>query len=159
MEATQVIRDRNSLSIQWDSDGHTWTVKKKFNLGTRLLEPATIQCSAETWPEPGATQARELAEMMDVVFICPEDFDRVRIASNPPAEGLPAKIVGIVLGGPILLAIRKASEAVIGFRPTSAQRRGLDRLAARWGIVGNQSELMRKVVDVAIEATLEGSAV
>jgi hypothetical protein len=104
---TEVIRDRGSLAIRWNNEaGDRWTVTKKFDPSTRHLLNATINCSADgSWDETERQQAHELAYELDVAFRCPEDFDRVKISDNPAAGGGPAQIDGIVIGGPIYIAI------------------------------------------------------
>ena len=100
---TEVIRDRNSLAIQWvvANEDRWWTVSKKFDLGTRILEPASVELSGLTrWDT--ASDARQveaelhfsiwLAAEMDLYFTRPEDFDRVRIDDTPPLGSYPATI-------------------------------------------------------------------
>lgn len=110
MDSTEVIRTRNSLQIRWaNGSGDLWTVTKRFNLGTRILERAEIACSAESWPEvllTEALQAQELAATVDLVFTRPEDFDRVQVANWEPEDGMPAQIRALA-SGPIEIAKRK----------------------------------------------------
>ena len=84
----EVIRSTNSLSIRWTSSNDLWTVAKKFNLGSRILEPAEIECSAgvpgETDQAHATAIAVALAERMDRIFTRPEDFDRVQISYDCP---------------------------------------------------------------------------
>ena len=92
----EVIRTPNSFSIQWTSGDDLWTVAKKFNLGSRTLEPAEIECSAgvpgETDQAHATTVAVALAERMDHIFTRPEDFDRVQISYDHTDDGTPAWI-------------------------------------------------------------------
>jgi hypothetical protein len=99
----EVHRTRNSLKILWTNEaGDRWTVAKKFNLGTRILEGAEMYCSAASWPEvelDEALVAQELATKMDQIFITPAHFDMVQIEHGrhtddgrpvwirPPQEG------------------------------------------------------------------------
>jgi hypothetical protein len=102
---TEVIRTRNSLIIRWRNEaGDLWTVTKKFNLGTRVLEDAYTHCSTVEFSVDEAKQAEGLALDLNAALQRPEDFDRIKIADQEPENGMPAQIVGIVLGGPIYIA-------------------------------------------------------
>ena len=100
---TEILRHKNSLSIRWVAyGGGLWTVKKQFNLGTRILEPATINRTGGALAFDCSTDARRmghelnyaayLAETMDRLFTRPADFDLVSIADEPALGGYPALI-------------------------------------------------------------------
>ena len=114
--STEVLRHRNSLSIRWTTEaGDEWTVAKKFNLGTRILQDATINGTFPTrfdsaeearQTEEELNYAAALADMMDRHFVRPEDFDRVVMDDRPTYSGSPA-LIFITDGGKIYIAIDK----------------------------------------------------
>jgi len=89
---TEIFRYRNSLEIRWTNDsGDEWAATKRFNLGTRILESATISYSGPTRFEDseGARRmerelryAASLADAMDTIFVRPEHFDLVAITAT-----------------------------------------------------------------------------
>ena len=100
--STEVLRHRNSLSIRWTTEaGDEWTVAKKFNLSTRILQDATISGTFPTRFD-SSKEGRDterilhyacaLAEMMDHIFTRPEDFDRVVMDPERTLGGYPAMI-------------------------------------------------------------------
>ena len=99
---TEIFRHRNSLEIRWTNDsGDEWAATKRFNLGTRILESATISYSGPTRFEDAEDARRmerelryaaALAETMDRTFTRPEDFDLVSMADEPALGGYPALI-------------------------------------------------------------------
>ena len=106
---TDVIRTRNSLKIRWATDiGDLWTVSKKFNLGTRILEDAQIECVG-LWTPDEQEHADELAIEIDQTFIRPEDFDRVAISDTYTDDGSPARIWGRG-GAKIYISIAKGNK-------------------------------------------------
>lgn len=104
---TYVTRTRNSLKITWANEaGDLWTVSKKFNLGTRELEDAQIECSRPDWPLEEGKQANRLADRMDTAFIVPEDFDRATISDRPPVKGDQATIWSRI-GDKVYISVEK----------------------------------------------------
>lgn len=98
---TEVLRHRNSLSIRWpDYTGNDlWTVAKKFSLGTRELQPATVEYTGRMrfGNSRDADRTRielcfavHLAQMMDRYLQRPDDFDRVAMDNEPALGGYPA---------------------------------------------------------------------
>jgi hypothetical protein len=93
----EIIRDVDALTVRWPSEaGDLWTVTKRFNLGTRILEKAKVYCTGARWSElePGeALQAMRLAKQMDKIFIVPAHFDLVQIEHGRHTnDGSPAWI-------------------------------------------------------------------
>jgi hypothetical protein len=91
---TEVIRTRNSLQIRWRNEaGDLWTVTKKFNLNTRVLEDAEIDGPSGACPSCEERPSVDLALQMDAIFTRPEDFDRVeREYGRQPPDDMPALI-------------------------------------------------------------------
>ena len=117
---TEIFRYRNSLEIRWTNDsGDEWAATKRFNLGTRILESATISYSGPTRFEDAEDARRmerelhyaaALAETMDCIFTRPEHFDLVSIADQPAPDGCDALISPPdEFDGRIYIAIDKGS--------------------------------------------------
>lgn len=99
---TEILRHRDRLTIRWQNDaGDRWVVTKRFGWRSREVLPATVSTNAPTsWDSADEAlelaselrDAAKLAETMDALLERPEDFDRVKVADEPPTGGRPAQM-------------------------------------------------------------------